>query len=85
MLVQNIVQQKMQKNEFETLIKNTKFKYIFLSYNNEGLMSIENVKCIMTKYGHYDLSHTDYQRFKADSNRFNRADSTIEYLHILEK
>ncbi len=73
------------KSEFETLIKNARFKYIFLSYNNEGLMSIEDVKHIMSKYGHYDLVQTDYQRFKADSNRLNKADSTIEYLHILEK
>ena len=73
------------KAEFENLIKNAKFKYIFLSYNNEGLMSVEDVKSIMSKYGHYDLAQTDYQRFKADSNRFNKADFTVEYLHILEK
>lgn len=73
------------KNEFENLIKNAKFKYIFLSYNNEGLMTVGDVKSIMSKYGRYDLAQTDYQRFKADSNRFNKADSTVEYLHILEK
>ncbi len=73
------------KEEFESLIKNANFKYIFLSYNNEGLMSVEDVRNIMSKYGHYDLAQTDYQRFKADSNRLNKADSTIEYLHILEK
>jgi len=73
------------KEQFEELIKNAKFKYIFLSYNNEGLMSVDDVKKIMTKYGRYDLAQTDYQRFKADSNRFNKADSTVEYLHILEK
>lgn len=73
------------KNEFENLIKNAKFKYIFLSYNNEGLMTVDDVKSIMSKYGRYDLAQTDYQRFKADSNRFNKADSTVEYLHILEK
>ena len=71
--------------EFEDLIKNAQFKYIFLSYNNEGLMSVDEVKRIMSKYGRYDLAQTDYQRFKADSNRFNKADSTVEYLHILEK
>lgn len=71
--------------EFENLIKNAAFKYIFLSYNNEGLMSYETVRTIMKKYGHYDLAQTEYQRFKADSNRFNKADSTVEYLHILEK
>lgn len=73
------------KEEFEELIKNANFKYIFLSYNNEGLMNCDEVKKIMSKYGHYDLAKTDYQRFKADSSRYNKADSTVEYLHILEK
>lgn len=73
------------KEEFENLIKNANFKYIFLSYNNEGLMSVEDVRRILRKYGRYDLAQTDYQRFKADSNRFNKAKSTVEYLHILEK
>lgn len=73
------------KDEFENLIMNAKFNYIFLSYNNEGLMSTKEVKSLMSKYGRYDLAQTNYQRFKADSNRFNKADSTIEYLHILEK
>ena len=73
------------KDEFDNLIKNANFKYIFLSYNNEGLMSVDDVKSIMSKYGRYDLAQTDYQRFKADANRFNKADSTVEYLHILEK
>ena len=71
--------------EFESLIKNAKFKYIFLSYNNEGLMSLENIRKTMSKYGHYDVVQTNYQRFKADSNRFNKAIKTTEYLHILEK
>lgn len=73
------------KEEFEELVKNAQFKYIFLSYNNEGLMSVEDVKTIMAKYGRYDLAQTEYQRFKADSNRVNKADSTVEYVHILEK
>ena len=72
---------------FEDLIKNANFKYIFLSYNNEGLMSATDVRKIMFKYGKYDLSETDYQRFKTDKteNRNHKADSTKEYLHILEK
>lgn len=73
------------KSEFEELIKNSSFKYIFLSYNNEGLMSVNEIKSIMSKYGKYSLAQTKYQRFKADSNRMNKANSTIEYLHILEK
>ena len=70
---------------FEKLIKEAKFKYIFLSYNNEGLMSLEEIKNIMSKYGDYSLYTQEYRRFKADSNRENKADSTIEYLHCLVK
>ncbi len=80
-----------QKNEvaavFENLIKNADFKYIFLSYNNEGLMSKSEVEKILKKYGKYDLATTEYQRFKADKteNRNHKATETLEYLHVLEK
>ena len=74
-------------NEFEYLIKNAKFKYIFLSYNNEGLMSLEDIKNIMSKYGKYDLFKQEYKRFKADveKNRNIKASSTVEYLHWIKK
>lgn len=72
---------------FDDLIKKAKFKHIFLSYNNEGLMSIQEVRDIMSKYGRYELIETDYQRFKADKteNRNHKAVGTTEYLHVLEK
>jgi adenine-specific DNA-methyltransferase len=75
------------KKSFEDLIKNAKFKYIFLSYNNEGLMTENEVKDIMKTYGEYSLKTTNYQRFKADKteNRNHKATATVEYLHILEK
>ncbi|MDR0763949.1 MAG: hypothetical protein LBF01_05580, partial [Bacteroidales bacterium] len=73
--------------EFEELLRNACFKYIFLSYNNEGLMTVKDVRTIMQKYGKYDLAEISYQRFKADKddNRNHKASSTKEYLHILEK
>jgi len=73
--------------EFEELIKNANFKYIFLSYNNEGLMSVDEIQTIMKKYGSYRLVSKEYQRFKADKteNRNHIADKTEEFLHILEK
>jgi adenine-specific DNA-methyltransferase len=75
------------KKAFEDLIKNAKFKYIFLSYNNEGLMTKNEVEHIMKAYGKYSLKTTNYQRFKADKtvNRNHKATATVEYLHILEK
>ncbi|MDR3244276.1 MAG: DNA adenine methylase [Elusimicrobiota bacterium] len=75
------------RQEFEYIIKQSKFKYIFLSYNNEGLMTIDEIKSILSKYGHYDMVKKKYQRFKADKtdNRNHKADFTYEFLHIVEK
>lgn len=72
-------------NEFEELIKIANFKYIFLSYNNEGLMSLKQIKEIMSKYGSYNVYRKEYSRFKADNNRTHKADKTYEFLHVLEK
>ena len=68
---------------FNELIKNAKFKYIFLSYNNEGLMPFDTIEKIMKKYGKYKVYMQQYRRFKADNARENKSDSTIEYLHCL--
>lgn len=72
-------------NALEDLIKKAKFKYIFLSYNNEGLMSLEAIESIMKKYGDYKVYMRDYRRFKADNTRDSKANSTTEYLHSLIK
>ena len=72
---------------FDDLIRHADFKYIFLSYNNEGLMSLETIRKIMSRYGKYQTFTTDYRRFKADKdeNRNIKANSTKEYLHCLIK
>lgn len=75
------------KNSFESLIADAKFKYIVLSYNNEGLMSIDTIRHIMSKYGRYQVFQKEYSRFRADKaeNRNHLANTTTEYLHILIK
>ena len=50
---------------FEDLIANAKFKFIFLSYNNEGLMDLNLIKSIMEKY-RISVATTEYRRFRAD-------------------
>ena len=72
---------------FEELISNADFKYIFLSYNDEGLMKLEDIKRILEKYGEYRYFATNYKRFKSDKdkNRNYKKSSTIEYLHCLIK
>ena len=70
---------------FDDLLANAQFKYIFLSYNNEGLMDIDTIKDIMSRYGKYEMFTKSYRRFKADKdeNRNIAARTTTEYLHCL--
>ena len=70
---------------FEDLIKKAKFKYIFLSYNDEGIIPLNRIKEIMSKYGEYKVYKKKHKRFKADSKRDYLKNSTIEYIHCLKK
>ena len=72
---------------FEDLIENAHFQHIFLSYNNEGLMSENDIKNTLSKFGKYDIFTTEYQRFRADKeeNRIHKASKTTEFLYYLRK
>lgn len=74
-------------DSFEYLISNANFNYIFLSYNNEGLMTLDEIRAIMSRYGDYQVFTKEYRRFKADKdiNRNIIANQTTEYLHCLTK
>ena len=73
------------KKAFKDLISKAKVKYIFLSYNNEGLMSLSDIKEIMSSRGEYGYFNKDYARFKADKSesREFKAEKTLEYLHYV--
>lgn len=72
-------------NALKDLIENANFEWIFLSYNNEGLLTFDEIKSLFEQYGDYSVESTDYQRYKADNNRVQKADKTIEYIHVLHK
>jgi len=73
------------KKAFRDLVLNAKAKYIFLSYNNEGLMSLKDIEEIMSLRGNYGFFTKKYNRFKADKdeNREYSANKTLEYLHYV--
>lgn len=66
---------------FADIIKHANAKYIFLSYNNEGLMSFDEIRYIMSSRGKYGCFAQKYNRFKADKNREYSANTTTEYIH----
>ena len=71
-------------NALESLISEAKFRYLFLSYNDEGLIGQKEIAAMMRCYGRYDLQTISHQRFKAYDNKKCKH-ATMEYLHILEK
>jgi adenine-specific DNA-methyltransferase len=76
------------EKEFEAMISNARFDYVLFSYSSESIMTQERIEEIMSKYGEYSFITKDYSRFKADKDSEDRnykADSVIEYVHILKK
>lgn len=73
-------------NEFKRIVLNTNAKYILLSYNNEGLMSLEEIQKILSLRGQPKTFILKYKRFKSDKteNRNHLTDSTYEYLHFVK-
>ena len=73
------------KKAYQELIDNIKADYVFLSYNDEWLMSLEDIKEIMSRRGEYWFFTKKYNRFKADKdeNREYKKDYVYEYLHYV--
>lgn len=73
------------KKSFWELIQNIDAKYIFLSYNCEWLMSLDDIKEIMSERWEYWVFTKKYRRFKADKteSRNHKKNSVTEYLHYV--
>ena len=68
---------------FDTLFRELKTKWIFLSYNSESIVSKEKILELMKKYGTATVIERDYKRFK--SFEYNKDTSIQEYLFCLQK
>lgn len=66
---------------FEELIKNARFKYVILSYSNEGYLTC----AIMSKYGRYEMISMPHKRFNPNDVRTQdkMKQNTLECLHVL--
>jgi adenine-specific DNA-methyltransferase len=70
-------------NSFKTILDNVKCKYIFISYNNEGLLNCEELKQLLSKYGQVKLYKIPYKKFKAQKSV--KGDNVYEYLWVINK
>jgi len=67
------------------LIKNTNSKYILVSYNNEGIINIDNFRAILLQYGKVELHKQEYNTYRGSRNLNDRDIKVNELLWILEK
>jgi len=68
---------------FKTILDNIKCNYIFISYNNEGLLKYDELVELLGSYGELKLYKILYKKFKAQKNV--SGDSVYEYLWFINK
>ncbi len=76
-------QAKQAAEALEDLIVNAKTRHILLSYNDEGVLSLEQIKRILSLRGVPKTFEQPYNRFKADSGREYKRDATVEFVHYV--
>ena len=54
---------KKAQTEFEELIKNTKANFILISYNNGGIIPLEDLNTILSKYGKVTRIPVDHKTY----------------------
>lgn len=72
---------------FDTLLGNAKFKHILLSYNTDGIMTIEEIEATMKKHGianTFEINYIPYRRFKSRSD-VTRTEELKEMLIYIQK
>ena len=69
----------------DELIKNTKSKYILISYNNEGIIPMDAFESLLKKYGNVEMLKQEYNTYRGSRNLNNRNKKVDELLWILEK
>ena len=69
------------RQAFDDLIKNTRARYILVSYNNEGIINEADMMAILGKYGDVTpnyVEHSTYNRMKGTAAYKKGADKGIE-------
>ena len=69
----------------ENLLENTRARFIAISYNDEGIIPIDNFKSILSKHGKWTLIDQDYNTYRGSRNLNGRSIKVKELLWVLEK
>jgi adenine-specific DNA-methyltransferase len=72
-------------NSFKELAEKIKAKFLLISFNSEGFISIGQMKEMLQKIGKLEILETKYNTFRGSRNLKSRDIHVKEYLYLLEK
>jgi adenine-specific DNA-methyltransferase len=67
------------------LVEHIKAKYLLVSFNSEGFISVEGMKALLGRVGRVEILETSYNTFRGGRNLRNREIYVREYLYLVEK
>ncbi|MFN0110666.1 MAG: DNA adenine methylase [Blastocatellia bacterium] len=76
-------QSKQAAEALEDLIRHARTRHILFSYNDEGVLSLEQISRILSLRGQPQTFQKAYSRFKADNGREYKRDATVEFVHYV--
>ena len=76
---------RLAEEAMDRLLADTRARYIVISYNDEGIIPIEDFKSVLSRYGKWELMEQDYNTYRGSRNLRDRNIKVKELLWILEK
>jgi adenine-specific DNA-methyltransferase len=67
------------------LVAGVKAKYILISFNSKGFITLEEMKAMLQTMGQVEVLETNYNTFRGGRNPDKREIHVKEYLYLLEK
>jgi adenine-specific DNA-methyltransferase len=71
--------------ELAELVENVRSKYVLISFNSEGFISLDGMKNMLKGIGKVEVLETRYNAFRGSRNLRNREIHIKEYLYLVEK
>ena len=69
----------------ENLVRDLPARFLLVSYNSEGFITLEEMESLLRKYGTVELREIVYPTYRASRNLRERSIQVSEYLFVVEK
>lgn len=69
----------------EALVRDLPARFLLISYNSEGFITLEEMQALLEKYGKVERREIVYPTYRASRNLRQRSIKVSEYLFVVEK